>query len=278
MSNNINFEQDDKISVIMGIFNCADTLSAAIDSILSQTYSNWELIMCDDASTDYTYNIAKTYQEKYPDKIILVRNDVNSKLAFSLNHCLKYATGKYIARMDGDDMSAPERFEKQLMFMKSHTDVDLVGTAMQRFDGDKFVDVVKSFENPDKYTLRKHVPFHHATIMTYKYVYDALDGYTVSGRTVRAQDYDLWFRFYHAGFTGNNLPETLYFVRENLSAIKRRTFKHRWNSFKTTKYGFKLLNYPKWWILREFFMTLFKSLTPFWAVKIYRKFQSILNK
>ncbi len=278
MDNNINFEQDDKISVIMGIFNCAGTLSAAIDSILAQTYSNWELIMCDDASTDNTYDIAKAYQEKYPDKIILVRNDVNSKLAFSLNHCLKFATGKYIARMDGDDMSAPERFETQLSFLKSHPGVDLVGTAMKRFDGDKFADVVKGIDNPDKYTLRKHVPFNHATIMTYKYVYDALEGYTVSERTILAQDYDLWFRFYYAGFTGVNLSEVLYFVRENLSAIKRRTFKSRWNSFKTTKFGFKLLNYPKWWIFREFFMTLIKSLTPFWCVNIYRKIQSVFNK
>ena len=104
----------------MGIYNCADTLSEAIDSIINQTYTNWQLILCDDCSTDNTYNVAKSYQEKYPEKIVLVRNEVNSRLAFSLNHCLKYADGEFIARMDGDDISVSNRFEVQLKFLNDH--------------------------------------------------------------------------------------------------------------------------------------------------------------
>lgn len=84
-----------KVSIIMGIYNCADTLSQAIDSILNQTYTDWELIMCDDASTDNTYDVAKSYRDKYPEKIVLIKNEVNSKLSFTLNHCLKYASGEY---------------------------------------------------------------------------------------------------------------------------------------------------------------------------------------
>ena len=105
----------DKISILMGIYNCADTLSRAIDSIVNQTYTNWELILCDDGSVDSTYEIAKQYQNKYPDKIVLLKNEKNIQLAATLNHCLEYATGKYISRMDGDDESTPDRFEKQAL-------------------------------------------------------------------------------------------------------------------------------------------------------------------
>lgn len=277
MTTNI-VNQKDKISVIMGIYNCAETLPIAIDSILCQTYPNWELIMCDDASIDNTYEVAKSYRDKYPEKIILIQNEQNSKLAYSLNHCLKYATGKFIARMDGDDISVPERFEKQIRYLQEHPDVDLVGTFMQYFDGNEFANVKATVAKPDKYILKNHVPFNHATIMTYKRVYDALGGYTVAERTNRAQDFDLWFRFFHAGFCGENIQEVLYYVRENLSAIKRRSFKVRWSTFETTRMGFKLLNFPKRWIILEFCKVAIKSLTPFWLVNLYRKFQKISNK
>ena len=126
----------------------------------------------------------------------------------------------------------------------------------------------------DYYTLKNKIPFHHATILTYKSVYDDLGGYTVSKRTNRAQDYDLWFRFYAAGFNGNSLKEPLYLVREDSGAIRRRTFNVRWNAFKTTRKGFKILNYPKYWIIKPFFTMVFKSLVPFKLVELYRKIQS----
>lgn len=264
----------DKISIIMGIYNCEKTLPEAIDSILNQTYDNWELIMCDDRSTDNTYTIAQEYQKIHPDKIILIQNETNSRLAFSLNHCLKYATGKYIARMDGDDISVPYRFEKQVEFLKENPNIHLVGTAMQRFNEKGFHDIVSSVKSPNKHTLRNSIPFHHATIMTYKSVYDKLNGYTVCERTKRAQDYDLWFKFYHAGFDGENLSDALYLVREDKDAIRRRTFKVRFNTFKTTCIGFKLLKFPKYWIIKPFFSMVFKSLTPFFIIDLYRLYQS----
>ena len=266
--------EEGKISVIMGIYNCAKTLPDAIRSILDQTYPNWELILCDDCSTDDTYAVAERYVKQYPDKIKLIRNEQNMRLAYSLNHCLQYATGEYVARMDGDDMGAPERFEKQVAFLREHPELDLVGTAMQRFDENGMHDIVYAVDKPDYYTLRRRIPFHHATILTYKYVYDRLGGYTVSERTKRAQDYDLWFRFYHEGFNGDSLREALYYVREDPAAIRRRTFKVRYNAFKTTVFGFNLLNYPKWWLLQPFVTMVAKSATPFFFVDWYRKLQA----
>ena len=109
-----------KISVIMAIYNCSLYLSEAIDSILNQTYKNWELILSDDASTNNTYQVAQEYKSRYLDKIILIQNEKNSKLSYSLNQCLKYANGEYVARMNGDDIYSSERFENQVTYLKAH--------------------------------------------------------------------------------------------------------------------------------------------------------------
>ncbi len=266
-------ESAKKISVIMGIYNCAGTLSEAIESIIAQTYDNWELVMCDDASTDETYAIAQAYKDRYPDKIILIRNEQNSRLAYSLNHCLEYATGEYVARMDGDDRCLPERFAIQVDYLQKNPECDLVGTAMQRFSEEGMANIDAKPEHPDKFSLRTYIPFHHATIMTYKRVYNELNGYTVAERTMRAQDYDLWFRFFAAGFKGDNIQDALYLVREDAAAIRRRTFSVRWNAFKTTRIGYQLLGYPKHWIVRPFVETIVKSITPYRAIELYRKWQ-----
>ncbi len=270
---------DNKISVIMGIYNCANTLSEAIDSILNQTYDNWELILCDDGSVDNTYSVAESYKEKYPEKIVLIRNNKNMGLAFSLNHCLKYATGKFVARMDGDDISVPERFQKQINFLLNHEEYSLVGTAMQQFNeefGD--IQVVRCLEYPDKNTLINSCPFCHATIMTYKSVYDALNGYTVSKNTLRCEDFDLWIRFFHAGFSGANLQEPLYRVREDINTIKRRTFKSRWAAHKVYKSAIKLFSFPKFYIVKNFIVIFFISFIPFRFLYLYRKFQKHKGK
>lgn len=273
-------EKKTKITLISGIYNCADTLPQAIESILAQTYVDWEWVLCDDCSTDNTYEVAREYADKYPDRIILLRNEKNMRLAYSLNRCLQIASGYYIARMDGDDLSAPDRFEKQIEFLQKHQDIQVVGTAMQQFnDVDGNIRLITKPEYvKDKYIMHKCIPFNHATIMTYKSVYDVLGGYTVADRTKRGQDYDLWFRFLYSGFTGANINEPLYFVREDINAIKRRTFKVRWANWETTKFGYKLLGYPKSWLYEEFCINLAKSLTPHNIQLLYRKYQKKRSK
>lgn len=267
-------EHHGKISVIMSVYNCEDTLRDAIDSILAQTYQNWEFIICNDCSTDSTFEICKEYAALYPDKFVLIENDTNRKLAYSLNHCLSVATGTYIARMDGDDRSHPDRFEKQVAYLVEHPDIDLVGCAAQRFNDNGLADIYYMDEEPGKYSMRKKPPFGHAMILTYKRVYDALGGYTVLPRTERGQDYDLFFRFFHHGFRGVNLQEALYDVREDENAIRRRTFKVRWRTYQTTRMGYRLLNYPISWRIQAFVFVVVKSLTPFWVQVLLRKHQA----
>ena len=101
----------------MGIYNCASTLEAAVRSIQAQTYTDWELIMCDDGSTDDTLAVARKLAEE-DGRIILLRNMMNRGLNYTLNKCLESATGEFIARQDGDDESVSTRFEKQVQFLQ----------------------------------------------------------------------------------------------------------------------------------------------------------------
>lgn len=233
-----------KVSIIMGIYNCEKTLSDCIDSLLNQTYTNWELIMCDDCSSDFTYKIAKGYAEKY-NNIILLKNNENKKLSSTLNRCLEEAKGEYIARMDADDIALPNRLEKQVEFLDNNKEYDVVGCNRIIFDDNGNETLSVSEEIPNRYSLLKGVPFAHPTIMMRKRVYDKLNGYTVSNRTVRGQDLDLWYRFYNNNFKGYNIQEPLYRYRENLSDYKKRTLKAAIGAAKTNYYGFKMLNFPK---------------------------------
>lgn len=237
--------QKGKISVIMGIYNCADTLPEAIESIVKQTYTNWQLIMCDDCSTDNTYDVAQSFVEQYPDRMILIRNEKNMHLAYSLNHCLEYADGEYVARMDSDDVSLPERFEKQVNYLRNHREYDLVDTEMSVFDGEKIAAIRKHNDDvPCVFDLKKGPCFFHATIMTYRSVYERLKGYQVLNRTERGQDYDLWFRFFHEGYKGKHIGEPLYVVTEDRNCYKRKKFKYRIGEAQTMFYGFRLNHFP----------------------------------
>lgn len=228
----------------MGIYNCQQTLPAAIDSIIEQSYTNWQLIICDDASTDGSYALAEEYAVREPERIVLIRNNKNSKLSATLNHCLKYAHGEYIARMDADDISLPQRLEKQIAFLEEHAEYDMVGTAMIVF-GLSREDLVRyTIEHPSKYSLVKGKSFFHATIMARRHVYERLNGYTVGTVTTRGQDFDLWTRFFAAGFHGYNLQEALYRVREDDAQMERKKFVYRLHAVKMVFRAVFLLKLP----------------------------------
>ena len=230
-----------KVSIIMGIYNCENTLEESIDSIIKQTYKNWELILCDDCSTDNTYNVALKYVELYPDKIKLIKNDRNLTLGPTLNKCLKLATGDYIARHDGDDLYLEDKLEKQVDFLESHEDIDLVGTGMRIFDENGVYGKRGSNKEPKAIDLMMGVTFSHATIMAKASVYRELNGYSESLNRRGVEDYDLWFRFFEKGFKGYNLDDVLYEVREDRNAYKRKNIRRRKNEIKTIINGRKLI-------------------------------------
>lgn len=231
------------VSIIMGAYNCENTIYDCMESILKQTYENWEFIICDDCSSDHTLEILKKY-EKNDKRIHILHNEKNMRLAASLNRCLEVAHGKYVARMDADDISMPDRLEKQVEFLESHSEYDVAGCNRMVFDENGDKGIRKSIEYPDKQVLIRDVPFAHPTIMMKKSVYDNLGGYTSSAATVRAEDLDLWIRFFEKGFRGYNMQEVLYKYREGRTDYQKRSLSAGIQTSKVYWNGYKKLHIP----------------------------------
>lgn len=248
------------ISVIMGIYNCESTLKEALDSLLSQTFQDFEIIMCDDGSKDGTVQVAQRYCDMYPDKFVLLKNDKNLGLNKTLNKCLAVAKGKYIARMDGDDISLPTRFEKEIQTLEKHPEFALVGTAMIHFDESGDWKTSKVIEYPTKRDFIKHSPFfNHATCIIKKSVFLEVGGYSDDKRTLRFEDCDLWYKIYAHGYKGINLKEPLYKMRDDINAFKRRTFKTRLNAVYVQFTGYKMNKMP-WYAYLYIIKNLIKNI------------------
>lgn len=231
------------VSIIMGVYNGQDTLKECINSIVAQTYQNWEFIICNDCSSDETLHILEEFQKK-EDRIIILNNSKNLRLAASLNKCLQVAKGKYIARMDADDESLPDRLKKQVLFLEKHPEYDVVGCNRIVFDENGIRGIRINPEYPDKSILFKDTPFAHPTIMMKRSVYNALGGYSISRETMRAEDLELWFRFFEHGFRGYNLQEVLYKYREGKEELKKRTVVAGIQTAKVFWNGYKRLKFP----------------------------------
>lgn len=235
-----------RISVIMGIYNCSNTLSEAIESIINQTITDWELIMCDDASTDKTYNVAKAYIEKYPEKMILLKNDRNCGLNHTLNRCLSKAKGEFIARMDGDDRCSANRFAMELEVLNREPDIAIVSTDMGFFDETGLWGNISHPEYPVPRDFLHRSPFCHAPCMVRKLAFDKVNGYSEDKRLLRVEDYHLWVKMYSAGYKGKNIHETLYYMRDDRNAYSRRKFKYRLNESYVKILAVRKLKLPLW--------------------------------
>ena len=236
-----------KISVIMGIYNCASTLQEALDSLYSQTFQDFEIILCDDGSKDNTYEVALQNKRQH-ENIILLRNEQNLGLNATLNKCLTIAKGDYIARMDGDDISLPTRFEKQVKFLDEHPEFALVSCPMSLFDknGEWGKNHLKAY--PSKKDVITHIPsFTHAAVMIRKSVYVEVGGYTQSEYLLRVEDCHLWFKIYSLGYIGANLQEVLYCMRDDRDATSRRNWLARRNGIYVTWCGYRMFNMPWYW-------------------------------
>ena len=234
------------VSVIMGIYNCANTLHEAINSILNQSFTDWELIMCDDGSQDNTYKVATEYQMKYPDKIVLLRNAKNLGLNATLNKCLSVASGKYIARMDGDDICSPDRFNEEISVLENESCISIVSTDMVYFDDSGVWGRISLPEYPKKEAFLQGTPFCHASSMIRKEALVAVQGYSVDDRLLRVEDYHLWLKMYKAGYVGKNVNKSLYSMRDDRNAYKRRKLKYRINEAYVRYLAVKELRLPFW--------------------------------
>jgi glycosyltransferase involved in cell wall biosynthesis len=211
------FNQNPAISVVMSVYNSEKYLAESIESILNQTFTDFEFIIINDGSIDNSLAIIESYMAK-DDRIVLISRE-NKGLAASLNEGIAIAKGKYIARMDADDISLPERFIKQYEFMEENQ-IDLCGTAVQIFSDSKDNKTWRYPEkaNDIKFTLMFMTAFAHPTVFIRKKVFD-----TVSYTNYEAsQDYKLWCDIALNGFKMANLELVLLRYRFHKSQISKK--------------------------------------------------------
>jgi glycosyltransferase involved in cell wall biosynthesis len=210
----------------MSLYDSDKYLREAIDSILSQTFKDFEFIIINDSSTDRSPEIIRTYDDP---RIRVINNSTNLGLSTALNKGLDAAQGEYIARMDADDVSLPERLAKQVSFMDSHPEIAASGTWAKDIDaeGRVFSERCLPFGERMKYEFWRPSPIvHPSAIIRAAHLgrlrYDA--------RLPHAQDYDLWLGL-KAKHELGNLPEYLLLYRVHQESI---TGRHRESQIRST--------------------------------------------
>ena len=240
------------VSVLMGVYNGERYLAQAIDSILGQSFTDFEFIIINDGSTDGTGEILHSYS----DPRIRVVEQSNVGLTRSLNRGISLARGEYIARMDDDDVSMPERLAKQVGFLDAYPEVGVLGTACLIRDmikGTEWVPPVLTSNEEIRHNLIKGNPLIHASVMMRRSLLETLGGYDES--YLFAQDYALWMRLAPHTIM-RNLPEALIVHREHWSTVSMarvanwRTFVHTvWVRMRLRYNVFRSLDYPFYYVL-----------------------------
>lgn len=230
-----------EISIIMGVYNSyseKEALIKSIESILNQSFNDVEIIICDDGSQDGSYDYLKEVFSNN-DKVILIRNQKNSGLAYSLNKCLSIAKGRYIARQDADDYSHPTRLKKQYEFLETNSEYSFVSSNIRYFNKDGLGKEVLKIEIPQKEDLLQGSPFVHPATMFRKECINKVNGYRVVKATRRCEDYDLFMRMYASGMRGYNIQENLhYFHFSESDYLRRRKYKYYLEETLVRLYGF----------------------------------------
>jgi hypothetical protein len=200
-----------RVSVVMAVRDGAPYLEKAVDSILEQTFPDFEFVIIDDGSTDSTPEVLQLYQAA--DRRVRVHHQENAGLTPSLNRGFGRARGAYLARMDADDIAFRDRLERQVEFLDQHPQVALVGSAVMRID--ELGREIKRSLCPTSHAeivriLAEYNCFTHPTVMLRKDVLSVVGGYREAYR--QAQDYDLWLRLAER-YELANLAEPLLYYR-----------------------------------------------------------------
>lgn len=212
---------DPKVTVLMSVYNGERYLNEAVDSILAQTFTDFEFLIIDDASTDRTPEILRSYDDP---RIRIVTNQENLGLTKSLNKGLALARGEYIARMDADDVSFIVRLEKQVEFMEQNVHIGVLGSNYQYIDeSGELKGVVSTSLDPEliQWELLFLNPLAHPTVLMRTALIRSVKGYNETFRF--SQDYDLWCRL--AKITQlAKLQDILLYLRSSKLNISHRHY------------------------------------------------------
>lgn len=206
------------LTVVMPVFNGEMYLREAIESVLNQTFDNFEFLIIDDGSSDESVNIISTYNDP---RITLIKNEVNQGVAYIRNLGLEKAKGKYLVWMDCDDLIDPFKFQKQLLFLENNSEIGICGTWLERFnDGKRKLST--TFTNPEliKAALFFKPAVLNATTMLRMSMVKK-ENLFFDTRLKVAEDYDFFLRssFYIKIY---NMPEKLYYYRASESSIMKK--------------------------------------------------------
>ena len=181
-------EFEKQVSVIMGVYNQwnREALQKAVKSILNQTLTDFEFIIYDDGSDPEVAGYIREL-EKLDERIVLIGKEENHGLAFSLNMCIGAARGKYIARMDADDIALPERLQVQYDVMEQHKEYAWCGCNTRLFDENGVWGERKMPELPSDKDYLPFSPFIHPTVMYRRKLFEKNEGYHVSPETLRCE-------------------------------------------------------------------------------------------
>lgn len=261
-----------KISVILPVYNGEAYLPLAIDSVLAQTYTDFELIIINDASTDATEFIIQKYQAADP-RIVYHKNETNLKVVGSLNKGISLSKGEYIARMDADDFSLPTRFEKQVSYLDTHPEISMVDVLMTYFDenGEMLNQTnARIFSPADiKKALPKNNPLGHSSIMIKGGI---LRDYAY--RNTNFEDYELWLRLIAGGHAIAKIEAPLLLYRIHKQSITSKAVSDKSHFLKQAKAKFKFLSYAlgqkgRWswfhtrvcfYMLRDYLLYIYKKI------------------
>ena len=205
-----------KVSVVMSVYNGDKHLREAVESILHQTFRGFEFIIVDDGSTDRTWEILASYEDP---RIALVRNEENIGLTKSLNRGLEMARGEYVARQDADDISLPERLEKQVEFLENNAEVGLLSCCFIEIDDEgRSVSIQRLPAEDTDLQERLLISncFCHGAAMFRRECLESVGAYRQEFEF--AQDYDLWLRISER-YKVANLEEALYEWRVDTDAL-----------------------------------------------------------
>lgn len=186
-----------EISVLMCVYNGEKYLSQSIDSILNQSMRNFEFVLVNDGSTDRSLEILSEYAQK-DDRIILVNNLENQGIAASVTKGLQFCTGRFIARMDQDDISLPERFVIQHKYLESHPEIDAVGTGLIFIDEEGRPTGKRHISPTDSMIIRLqmyyHCVLHNPSVMMRSDYYQLYNERESEKDFLAADDYSFWLR------------------------------------------------------------------------------------
>ena len=239
------------ISVIMSIYNQKNRkrLEEAVYSILGQSFTDFEFIIYDDGSDRELAGYLHRFGEM-DDRVVLISNPENHGLAYSLNTCIHVARGKYLARMDDDDVSAADRLKVQYEFMESHPEVAYAGCNAKLLDDNGVWGMRRMPERPGRDAFLKCSPFIHPTVMIRRSVFVQGNRYSDARENWRCEDYELFMRLEKLGYRGWNIQRDLFFYREDRNSYAKRKFCYRMDEMRIRYRNFKELGilYPLGWL------------------------------